>query len=608
MNQFLFLPNPRKIKELKGNFLFRKNTLIEIKDLPLADSIFIGNRLKNAIKSFVGIDYEFVKMSSDKTISGIKIKKTKKTKQKSQGYHLLINPDIIKVNYSDPAGAFYGISTLIQIIERFGKKLPCIEIEDSPDFLTRGVMLDVSRSKVPKMNTLFELVDLLASWKINHLELYMEHSFAYRQHRIVWENASPMTGEEIMKLDAYCRERYIELVPNQNSFGHFERWLKHPRYAHLADLTGKNTLCPVDNKVIKLLAGLYDELLPHFTSSLFNVGCDETVIGKGRSKKAVEAKGEAQVYYDYLVKIYNLVKERGRTMMFWGDIIIQHPEFVKKLPKDVIALEWGYEAKHPYKEHSAIFAASGIPFYVCPGTSSWLSIAGRTDNCIANLLNAAENGLKNGATGYLITDWGDCGHWQYLPVSYLGFAFGAALSWCLKSNRSIPLKDILSLRAFSDRTGNMGKLAYELGNAGTVTGLYIHNDNPLLDLMLFHALDDPSTVNRIPDGGIERAEKQIDFAMSYLAGSKMIRADAKLIKKEFLNAARLLRHACKRAEVMKQLASGVSRKRLGRQLQNLRNDMKAIMAEHRKLWLARNRSGGLDESLGFMKKVLKQYY
>ena len=44
-----------------------------------------------------------------------------------------------------------------------------------------------------------------------------------------------MTGEEILALDAYCRERFIELVPNQNSFGHMERWLPLARYADLAE-------------------------------------------------------------------------------------------------------------------------------------------------------------------------------------------------------------------------------------------------------------------------------------------------------------------------------------------------------------------------------------
>ena len=97
-------------------------------------------------------------------------------------------------------------------------------------------MLDISRDKVPTMETLYALVDLLAGWKINQLQLYTEHTFAYRQHPEVWAEASPLTGQEILGLDAYCRKRFVELVPNQNSFGHMHRWLKHARYAPLAEV------------------------------------------------------------------------------------------------------------------------------------------------------------------------------------------------------------------------------------------------------------------------------------------------------------------------------------------------------------------------------------
>src|SRR5205085_841863 len=105
--------------------------------------------------------------------------------------------------------------------------LPELRINDSPDFAVRGIMLDISRDKVPTMPTLFALVDLFAELKINQLQLYTEHTFAYANHPDVWRDASPMTPDEIKTLDAYCRTKFIELVPNQNSFGHMERWLKH---------------------------------------------------------------------------------------------------------------------------------------------------------------------------------------------------------------------------------------------------------------------------------------------------------------------------------------------------------------------------------------------
>jgi hypothetical protein len=96
-------------------------------------------------------------------------------------------------------------------------------------------MIDVSRDKVPTLATLFMLVDLFAELKINQLQLYTEHTFQYANHPDVWRDASPITPAEIRQLDEYCRARFIELVPNQNSFGHMARWLKHPRYAALAE-------------------------------------------------------------------------------------------------------------------------------------------------------------------------------------------------------------------------------------------------------------------------------------------------------------------------------------------------------------------------------------
>ena len=85
------------------------------------------------------------------------------------------------------------------------------------------------------------------------------------------------------------------------------------------------TLCPTDPGSLPFVATLFDELLPHFSSRLFNVGCDETQVGEGRSKAECEKRGAGRVYLDFLLGIYREVKVRGSTMMFWGDIIMKHP-------------------------------------------------------------------------------------------------------------------------------------------------------------------------------------------------------------------------------------------------------------------------------------------
>jgi hypothetical protein len=509
-----------------------------------------------------------------------------------QGYHLSITPAYCRIISRDAAGIFYGRQTLAQLQRQFPATLPCLEIEDWPDFPVRGVMLDISRDKVPTMPTLFSLVDRLAQWKINHLQLYIEHTFAYRGHEEVWKSASPMTAQEIRELDQFCKARFIELVPNQNSFGHMERWLRHPRYLPLAEAPdgsetpwgfrwkGPFSLCPTDPRSLDLLSDLYSQFLPNFSSPLFNVGCDETFdIGQGRSKDECLKRGVRQVYLEFLSQVSDRVSKHGRRMMFWGDIILHEPALIKQLPPGAIALNWGYEAIHPFETEAKQFGQSGVEFYVCPGTSSWCSIAGRTDNMLANQRAAATQGLAHGAAGYLNTDWGDYGHLQYLPMSYAGLAAGAAMSWCLESNRNLPLPRALDIHAFEDAAGMMGTAAYDLGNVYKAVGPIIHNRSALFSVLVPTSTHtDP--MEGITPQGLEAAEAAIDSAMRNVHASKIQTADAHLIKSEFENAAAMLRFACRKARG-----------------EDPKEQLKQIIQNHRQCWLSRNRPGGLADSI-----------
>ena len=325
-------------------------------------------------------------------------------------------------------------------------------------FAVRSYMLDISRDKVPTMGTLKQLVEILEKFNYNQLQLYTEHTFAYSKHEAVWKDASPMTADEVRELDLFCTMHGIDLVPNQNSFGHLERWLVKPEYNHLAELPhggaplpwggfkkDPTTLCPTDPASLEFLAGLYDELLPNFESRLFNIGCDETfdLLGEGRSAAAVKEKGEGRVYLEFLLKVAELVRKRGKRPMFWGDVILRHPELVPELPKDLIALDWGYEGNHPFMDEAAKFAAAGLDFYVCPGTSSWNSLAGRVENMRENMIAAERAGHLHGAKGFMVTDWGDGGHWQPLAASLPGLILGGNLAFTGASAAKMDLEDAL---------------------------------------------------------------------------------------------------------------------------------------------------------------------
>ncbi len=539
-----------------------------------------------------------------------------------EGYRLLINPEQIQVIGHDAAGVLYGVNVVRQLLRQvMNGELPCLFAHDWPDMPARGIMLDISRDKVPTMDTLFDLVDLLAEWRINQLQLYTEHTFAYRNHASVWENASPMTGEQVLELDAYCREREVELVPNQNSFGHWHRWLELPAYKDLAEAPqgfespwgakmGAFSLCPGDPRSIELLAELFDEFLPHFSSAQFNVGCDETWdLGKGRSKEVCEKRGVGRVYLDFLLNIYRLTTSCGRTMQFWGDIILKHPELIPSLPKDLIALEWGYSAEHPFAEDTQKFAEAEVPFYVCPGTSSWNSVVGRTENAVRNLQNAAENGTRNGAVGFLNTDWGDGGHWQPLPVSYLGYAYGAALSWNADANRDLDVQKALSIHAFHDTNGVMGKLAYDLGNAYLQTDMKMGNGSifqPALQNPDYGILNEDGTP-AISADAMAATEAYLHEVMSKLEKADMQRADSDLIKREFSYAAGLATHAVHLILARLETKNGTVDEIDATTRQSLAAELEGLMDEHRAVWLARNREGGRHDSVARLDPLLNRY-
>lgn len=516
-----------------------------------------------------------------------------------QGYRLHISERQATLSFADEAGGFHGTRTIRQLVRQFREALPACDIDDAPDFPDRGVMIDISRDKVPTLDTLMRTVDMLADLKFNHLELYTEHTFAYRNHRVVWQDASPMTADEIREIDAFCRDRHIELVPNQNCFGHLDRWLRHKEYADLAEAPDGFTtpwgerrakpfsLNPLDPRSLELVTDLLRELLPNFASRRVNVGCDETFdLGQGRSREACERDGKGRVYLDYLLKLHAAVTAHKRTMMFWGDIVLHHPDLIPDLPRDIVPLVWGYEADHPFDEQCGRFAATGLPFLVCPGTSTWNSIGGRTKTALANLALAAEAGRRRGASGYMVTDWGDNGHWQPFVISLLPYAAAAQHAWCSASFDDASLAARLDMQVMRDEGGAMGSLLYDLGAVHDELAHPIHNASALFRLMSQVSID--NLREAIPPDRMRRAKERLDELLARLDDVVIRRDDAALLIHEVEAAIRLMHCALDRG-----LGIGDVKRSA---------DLRDAIAHYRRQWIARNRPGGLDDSLSTLQK------
>ncbi|HOP25304.1 MAG TPA: family 20 glycosylhydrolase [Defluviitoga sp.] len=535
-----------------------------------------------------------------------------------QGYKMRITESKITIVGGSHQGLFYGIQTLKQLFREHRYQIPSMIIEDEPDFYNRGFMLDISRDRVPTMDTLKSLIDVLAELKYNQFQLYTEHTFAYTNHEIVWKDYSPLTSQDILELDNYCKERYIELVPNQNSFGHMEKWLIHDEYKHLAEApngfikpwgekSGPFSISPAVPESIEFVNSLFEELLPNFTSTKVNIGADETFdLGLGRSKELCEKFGKGRVYLNFLLDIYKIIKKHDRTMMFWGDIIKNYPELVKDLPDDVISLIWGYEANHPFEEECLLFAEKGFTFYVCPGTSSWNSFIGRSDNAIENIENAIINGKNLGASGILLTDWGDNGHPQHLPFSVIGLGYASTLGWNLSNKPLVKefLKD-LNVHIFQVKD-DIAQILYTLGNLYKNAGVQIHNSSPYFLALLF-----PERVigsKEMLDVNVEGVNKSIIIAKETMQELSKMRdnTDKKMLIDQIINNVEMAILGMKMLLLIKEHTNIL--KIPENEWKIFKEELDHVINEYQKLWLSVNRPGGLEDSTKKLTKILQLRY
>ncbi len=359
------------------------------------------------------------------------------------GYHLKIQPDRIELSGGSPAGCFYGLQTLTQLSSRHDATVTCCTIVDWPDFDTRGVLQDVTRGRVPTLGTLKLLVDRLAALKVNQLQLYIEHAFVFSFDTRICAANDGLTPDEVRELDAYCAERFVELVPALATFGHMGRSLSMPDYRHLAEVeTTKTwgemawperlrglTLDCRNPKAHQLVERMWSDVLDAFSAPTVNICGDEPWdLGQGKNRERFASGGKGEAYVQQIRRTHEICASRGRNTQFWSDIIRHYPELIARLPRNSTILHWGYDDRTDYEETGA-FVAAGLNTFVCPGTSAWKRIFSAMDLAERNIAAFAAAGHRHGAGGLVNTDWGDHGHFNLPACSAHGLALGAALAW-----------------------------------------------------------------------------------------------------------------------------------------------------------------------------------
>jgi len=609
---FVCLPSPRTVDEVPGSLSSQRLSLIylpvDATELDLAAAKLVQQELCRLDGRTLPISRawqpamrEVIALSSPQALSGMLGSAMPELADDPEAYAVLVGPEAVYLLGNTPQGRLWAAQTFRQMLRLHGEMLPNVRVNDAPAMRYRGVLLDVSRRKVPQVETLKSLVDTLSLFKLNMLQLQVEHTFQWRRHPKIGEGCGSLSCEDIMELDAHCRLRGVELVPMLQSFGHMRNILMFDEYRHLAENPAVQwSLNPTDPASLKFMEDLYDEYIPAYSSPLVNIGCDETFdlgLKGGRSNDAVAKLGKGRVYVDFLLSLHRLITTKyGKQVMCWGDVLLNHPELTPELPKDLIVLNWWYDPKDRYDQVD-IFAASGLSQVVCPGTNTWNSVFPRVNMAWTNVANFTRDGREVGALGMLNTDWGDGGHYNLLGCSYYSYAHGADAAWAQTPVTRATFEALVAPVLFGAPGEQIVEAIHALGSASDYPG----NGGLTRDLLFWSPLEN-DYLRALP-----RDVPQKLYTIAMNAGNAFHSAGAQSLEPEAVAdmawAADAIAYAARKAsfcfDIIDMLDGGCADvEALIATCEDLLTEHEATVAAFRERWFAGNRHAEIEVTLG----------
>lgn len=559
-----------------------------------------------------------------------------------ESFKIVIDSRGVLLKVADAAGLFYAMEVLKQLKDQTNGNLPYISLFDEPSLNTRGILLDVGRDKIPTIDTLYSLLDKLASMRINHIQLYMEgFSYDYEEYRYLFTDETPITAKDIKALNDYAKSHFIDLVPNQNVLGHMEKWLATPQFNHLAECEDgfmfeniywrpPMTLDTRNVESYQFVSNMLDSILDNFDSKYVNLNFDEPFeLGRGKNLEYVKEHGRTKLFMDYVHKLNSYCRAKGRTMLMWGDIVLHNPESLEDFPKDIVLLDWIYEGDGNFENHARLLQKTRLRYCLCPGTSSWGSITGRSDNMKKNIINAVDCSIRFGGEGIITTDWGDLGHWQYISASYPGFAITGLYSWSGIDTQLDCAKWFCNTYIYKDKSEQAFDIAYDLGNYyqledaplynttlcfAVMSSKYSFNTIEEFDLKMDRLLKLSANIAKTND--IPEQEPLINFDYTNLCSYlddislrintlNLNSPEGLLIKEEMENSILMVHHGAKLYHSLKNHRD--DKELLTKDLKELFTLLDDILKKHYKLWMKRNRPGGFSRSSSHINHLLTFY-
>ncbi len=423
------IPTPKFVKPLAGDFQVNKNIVLEIRT-SVEENISSIELIQKSFEDFHNISAA-IKSKGNIIVSLIGDEEQDHIIKNlgSEGYVLRIKSDKIELKANTPQGIYYATQSFIQLLEKADGKLPGVEVIDYPDMKVRGISDDISRGQVSNLDNFKKIISHIARYKMNTYMPYIEDMLEFDNYPTIGKNRGALTKAEVKEILAFAKKNFVEVIPIFQTLGHYENILSQDEFLKYAEFIGAASLNVSSDSTYVFLEDMLKEVFELFPSEYFHMGADESWdVGLGASKKLVEETNIAVVHANHYKKVYDICKKYNKKVMMYGDILLDHPEILSLIPKDIIIVDWHYRADEDYLSTKTIRNA-GFEYLVSPSAWNFTSTFPVNINSLPNIKYIVKSGLENESHGMINSNWGDYGAETFKEFILYNYAWSAQCAW-----------------------------------------------------------------------------------------------------------------------------------------------------------------------------------
>jgi hexosaminidase len=435
------LPHPQSIRYGTGALAVQGLSVV-FGSAPAAEDRFAAQQLASGLSAIARTDVPVrdvaaagpaVLLTRTGDVAPLPLADERPGPESRESYTLKVTNAGVEIRAVSSAGLFYGVQTLLQMVEGLGNQavLPAAEIRDWPTLAYRGFMMDLGHGQLLKLSEIERQIDHLARFKANQYYFYSEATIELEGYELV-NPRGRYTREEVRHVIDYGRERHVDVVPCLELYGHLHDVFRLEQFSDLSLPRYGGEFDPRNPKILKVLDDWVEQTAKLFPSPWYHVGFDEPwALGKiGMPEGADPFK----IYIDVLRHVALEAQKHKKRLMFWADmlsgarIFSKHPELIAELPKGTIAVPWVYDDRPDFVPYLEPLAKNNVPTVSAPGVWNWNEVFPDYHKTFKNINGLVGTGKKYNTLGILNTGWTDSAQTIY-RMSLPGLALTGVAGW-----------------------------------------------------------------------------------------------------------------------------------------------------------------------------------